>query len=57
MAEVENSYPGGNVKNVFIHESSEELSKVFTELWTQLINEKEGNVRNQDVLQTSVSCL
>lgn len=46
-----------NVRSVFVHQSAEELSKAFTELWMQLINEKEGSSRNQVILQTKASGL
>lgn len=49
-------------RSVFVH-NTEELSEAFTELWTQLINEKEENFNHfnhlggNDILQTSVSGL
>ena len=42
--------------NVFLH-CTDELTAAFTELWTQLINEKEGNTSKNVVLQTNVSGL
>ncbi|MDD6072520.1 MAG: hypothetical protein PUC12_17165 [Clostridiales bacterium] len=46
-------------RSVFVH-NTEELSEAFTELWTQLINEKEESFNclcENDILQTSVSGL
>lgn len=57
MEKKENSCLDNNVKSVFVHQSAEELSKAFTELWAQLINEKEGSGRNQVILQTKASGL
>lgn len=41
--------------NVFTHSDKEEITKAFTNLWTQLINQKENQQRY--ILQTDESDL
>ncbi len=43
-----------NVKSIFYHEAPD-ISEAFTELWMQLINDKEESKSN--ILQTNVSGL
>ncbi len=44
-----------NVKSIFHHEAAPDIAKAFTELWMQLINDKEESKGN--ILQTGVSGL
>lgn len=38
--------------NVFIHNAADEIAEAFTELWAQLINEKEED--KNVILQTNI---
>jgi len=42
--------PEQNCKSVFVHNDDEEITKAFTSLWTQVINQKEN--QQYYILQT-----
>lgn len=52
----ERKISGSKCVNVFKHETEEEISEAFTELWTQIINKRE-NQEQIYILQTKASDL